>query len=266
MSFDRADQIVFKIFEITAPSEYEDREKIMSLVRQFSDRDDILDRLERFETKDLHGFVKALLKVIPLENEREFEDILNGDHEEFPWLPNAKYFKPIDTLRRSLSDVELMVDGESRKITILCYIQVITSVEAYLGDLLKEKVMGNKRAIERLLQNDKDLCKEKISLHKAYVCANYPQIRVEDYLSRLLYHNFEKIIKIYELSLDVDIGFPSEDCKVHLLKATDIRHDLVHRNGFGINGEKIRVSALEVKALIENIELWVDKIEAAVRT
>lgn len=265
MGLNRADKIAHRIFELTAPSEFENRKGIRSLLRQLSDREDILDRLERFEKEDLHSFVKALLRVIPLKSEREFEDILNGEHVDFPWLPKAKYFKPIDAIRKSFSDVESMINGEaSNQLIRLCYIQVITVVEAYLGDILKEKVLGNEPAIEQLLLHEKELSKEKISLHKALKNPNYPKVRVEDYLSSLLYHNFEKVIKIYKLSLSVDISFPSNECKEYLLKATDIRHDLVHRNGFNKNGHKIRVVSSDVNLLIENIEMWVEKIESAI--
>lgn len=263
MSLQRADKIIHRIFELTASGEYEDRENIMSLVRQFSDREDILDRLDRFEKDDLYEFIKSLLKVIPLSSEREFEDILNGDHVDFPWLPKAKYFKPIDALRKSLLDVKSLVAGDSsNQIIRLCYIQVITTTEAFLGDSLKEKVLTNKSSIERLLQNEKELCKEKISLHKAYVNSNYPRSRVEEYLASLLYHNFEKVINIYKIALCVDISFPSVDCKNVLLKARDIRHDLIHRNGFDKNGKKIRVATSDLDVLVNNIEIWVGKIES----
>jgi hypothetical protein len=237
----------------------------MRLVRQFSDREDILDRLERFDIEDLHDFVKELIKVIPLRDENEFEDILNGEHPTFPWLPKAKYFKPIDAIRKSLVDVKLMAhEGASSQLVRLCYIQVITALEAYLGDLLKENALSSQSAIRNLLKNAKGLREEKMTLHDAFVSPNYPKDKAEEYLSKIIYHNFEKIIKLYDLSLGANIWFPTDECKEVLLKAKDIRHDLVHRNGFSKSGEKIRISASDVILLTENVEAWIDKIESEV--
>ncbi len=175
---------------------------------------------------------------------------------------NSSNFAPINGVAESISEVRETLNKNPSKIVVkLCYIQLITALEAYLGDTLKSLVLQNDSRISNLIQRDSELSREKISLHKAFVNPGYPKKRVREYLSGLLYHNLKKVIKIYSIALGVDIRYPCEDCGHSLLKAVELRHDLIHRNGFTVAGEKIAISIGDIEALALHVDTWVSHIE-----
>ena len=124
--------------------------------------------------------------------------------------------------------------------------------------------MTNNEAIEKLLQNDKELSKEKISLHKVFVNPSYVNYAVKEYLNSILYHNLTKVIKLYQISLGCDIEFPSIEMKNTLLSAITIRHDCVHRNGYTISGEMVRLTKESTIFTLSTVIEYVEYVEGII--
>lgn len=265
MSICQADSLAEKLFTLTAPGEVEVRTQIRAVLREISETPKLIERLERMDPQELLSFLSVLRTALPLKSIEELENILSGNHEHFPWKPKANHFKPIEILNNSIKEVKEIIQTPTNKtLRKLCFIQLVAALEAYLGDLLKNTVLSSPKRIENLLHRDKELSKATISLHEAYTDPKLPEAEAKKYLSRQLYHNFPKVIALYQISLEVDIR-PQESCYMKaLIQAVTKRHDLVHRNGFNTKGDMVIVDFDDIKDLIQLIEDWVEHIETQI--
>lgn len=262
MDISRADRLSQAIFQKTAPSDFEKRKVIMSLLRELSAYPHYLDRLERMSSSDLMSLIEELYRKLPLQSIDEIQEILDGDHEDFIWKPKSNHYHPQESALQSIREVRSAIQEYPSKImTKLCYIQLVTILEAYLGDRLKMLILQNNKRIANLLQHEKELKKEKIHLHTILLDPEYPVKRANEYLSNTTYHNLPKTIGLYRIALGADISFPSATCRETLLKSVKKRHDLVHRNGFAATGYKLTITTHEIECLAENVELWITHIE-----
>src|SRR5690606_13713790 len=192
----------------------------------------------------------------------EIQEILDGDNEDFIWKPKSNHYHPQESVLQSIRMVRsAILEYPSKIMTKLCYIQLLTSLETFLGDRRKMLTVQYTKRIENLLQYEKELKKEKIHLHTILLDPDYPVKRANEYLSNTIYHNLPKTIELYKIALGADISFPSATCRETLLNSVKKRHDLVHRNGFTATGYKLTITTPEIEYLAENVELWITHIE-----
>ncbi len=141
----------------------------------------------------------------------------------------------------------------------------VTALEAYLGDTLLKEVMADTGAMQRLIDQDDDLAKEKFTLAEISKEAGLVERKVREHLRSILYHNLAKVDVLYNIALGVRILTLAGD-KKSLFKAVLLRHDCVHRNGFDKDGNELKVFT---KAFVQNtadlIKAFVEDIEKAVR-
>lgn len=141
----------------------------------------------------------------------------------------------------------------------------VTALEAYLGDTLMKEVMADTSAMQRLIDQDDDLAKEKFTLAEISKEAGLVERKVREHLRSILYHNLAKVDVLYNIALEVRILTLASD-KKSLFKAVLLRHDCVHRNGFDKDGNELKVFT---KAFVQNtadlIKTFVEDIEKAVR-
>ncbi|MCH4561060.1 hypothetical protein [Mesorhizobium jarvisii] len=143
----------------------------------------------------------------------------------------------------------------------MIFSQQITALEAYLGDTLLNEVMRDKEAMQRLIDKDEDLAKEKFTLSEASKDPGLVERKVRTHLREVIYHNLKKVDVLYNIALGVRILDLAAD-KASLFKAVLLRHDCVHRNGFDKEGNEIDVftkafvqdTADLIKALVEGIQ------------
>lgn len=141
----------------------------------------------------------------------------------------------------------------------------VTALEAYLGDTLMKEVMGDTNAMQRLIDQDGDLAKEKFTLAEISKEPGLVKRKVQEHLRSILYHNLAKVDVLYNIALGVGILALASD-KKSLFKAVLLRHDCVHRNGFDKDGNELKVFT---KAFVQNnadlIKAFVEDIQKAVR-
>ena len=143
----------------------------------------------------------------------------------------------------------------------MVFSQQITALEAYLGDTLLNEVMGDKKAMQRLIDNDDDLAKEKYTLSEVSKDPGLIDSKVRAHLREVLYHNLAKVDVLYKIALGIRILNLISD-REHLFKAVLLRHDCVHRNGFDKDGNEVNVftkafvqdTADMIKAFVEGIQ------------
>jgi len=147
----------------------------------------------------------------------------------------------------------------------MIFSQQITALEAYLGDTLLNEVMGDKAAMQRLIDMDADLAKEKFTLSEVSKDPSLVERKVRTHLREVMYHNLKKVDVLYNIALGIRILDLTTD-KASLFRAVLLRHDCVHRNGFDKEGNEIDVFT---KAFVQDtadlIKAFVEGIEKAVR-
>lgn len=136
----------------------------------------------------------------------------------------------------------------------LYFSYIITLMEKYLADVFIYEISQHREHLIRLAQHHKF---QSESLKIPYLLHN----RVEDYMinsiKNLVWHRLNDVETLYKLVLNISFN------KSHaLLNQIIIRHDIVHRNGFSLSGEKRIISQHDVENclnLIHNFLLDVDK-------
>lgn len=147
----------------------------------------------------------------------------------------------------------------------MVFSQQVTALEAYLGDTLIKKVMADRSAMQRLIEQDDDLAKEKFTLAEISKEPGLVERKIREHLRSILYHNLKKVSVLYNIALGFRILPPASN-KEKLFNAVRLRHDCVHRNGFDKDGNKHEVFT---KTFVQNtadlIKAFVEEIEKAVQ-
>lgn len=151
----------------------------------------------------------------------------------------------------------------SEVINRMVYASVIGAMEAFLSDLLIHSVLSQEVTLKRLIQNDNELKKSTVSLDEVLSTPNVVTHRVRQYLTGLIYHNLAKISKLYKFAFEIEI-FPDGELKDRLMKAVQIRHDLVHRNGKDKIGTTIELPTAVVTSTLEDIHRFARHIDKSV--
>jgi hypothetical protein len=146
----------------------------------------------------------------------------------------------------------------------LVFSHQVTGLEAYLGDTLKNEVIRDRLAMQRLIDNDADLKAQKFTLAEI---AKDPQLidrMVREHLRGIMYHNLPKVDVLYRIALEFRILNLAAD-KETLFAAVRLRHDCVHRNGSDKDGNEIKVfTKAYVQGTADSIRDLVQCVEQAV--
>jgi hypothetical protein len=141
----------------------------------------------------------------------------------------------------------------------------VTALEAYLGDTLMNAVAADADAMQRLIEQDDDLTKEKFTLAEISKDPGLVERKVREHLRSILYHNLAKVDVLYNIALGIRILNLATD-KASLFKAVMLRHDCVRRNGFDKDGNELTVfTKAFVQDMADLIKDFVDSIENAVQ-
>jgi hypothetical protein len=122
-------------------------------------------------------------------------------------------------------------------------------------------VASDADAMQRLIDGDDDLSKQKFTLAEIRKEPGLVERKVREHLRTILYHNLAKVDALYGIALGIRI-LSLTDKKPDLFRAVMLRHDCVHRNGFDKEGlerstftrEFVRETADMIRSLVESIE------------
>ncbi|MBO0397407.1 hypothetical protein J1F21_03665 [Aeromonas veronii] len=140
----------------------------------------------------------------------------------------------------------------------MSYAYAVTLLESFLGDSLKSLISQD----EQFLKNA--LCKLKILKNVKITELAETDLDVRSLVlksvSEVLYHNIPNVVGMYEqvlgTKLDIDIS--------KIIKVTKLRHDIVHRNGKTIDGNKISLKAEDFTQAIDDIKEFSNILQAAI--
>jgi hypothetical protein len=163
-----------------------------------------------------------------------------------------------DLLAQSGSD-----DG-GHLVNRLVFSHQVTALEAYLGDTLKNEVFRDLNALQRLVDQDDDLKKEKFTLAEISKDPRLIEKKVREHLRGIMYHNLARVDVLYRIALGVKILDLATD-KKSLFAAVMLRHDCVHRNGADKDGHPPEVfTKTFVQQTADSIRDFVRSVEHAV--
>lgn len=153
-------------------------------------------------------------------------------------------------------------ESGSHLINRMVFAQQVSALEAYLGDTLMRIVETERDAVQRLIEKDKDLLSEKVTLAEIAKNPNLVRDRVMSYLRGVLYHNLTRVDFLYRTAFDVGI-LGTKDENAHLLQAIKLRHDCVHRNGMDQEGRRLSVfTPVYVQQTADRMKALVDRVQA----
>ncbi|SCA55947.1 conserved hypothetical protein [Candidatus Terasakiella magnetica] len=143
----------------------------------------------------------------------------------------------------------------------MVFVQAFSALEAYLSDTLISSVLNDRVALARVLQRDKELLKQKFTLHEIYSEPKLIEQKVKAYLLDISYHNLGKVSHLYKNAFGISIKLEPENWE-RLHKAVSNRHDCVHRNGYTSDGEKPSIYSQEyIEEIMGLISQLVEKVE-----
>lgn len=138
----------------------------------------------------------------------------------------------------------------------------VTLMESCLQEMLKSVTMQYEVFRRNAIINIEEIKSMKIS---APVLLDKDPVDILDaailgHLSRLLYHNMDKVKKVYPQILGEDFPIISESLNKVIPDLMNLRHDIVHRNGKNIDGEEIIISTEMVESGIRDIRNFVEGV------
>ena len=80
------------------------------------------------------------------------------------------------------------------------------------------------------------------------------------FLTRTTYHQIDKVIKIYQHVVGKEISFRHGNVKDQISNLMELRHDIVHRNGKDVDGNKIDLTESNVKSYINDIRMFIEDV------
>lgn len=139
----------------------------------------------------------------------------------------------------------------------LLFVNVITALETFLSDAFISKVMGNREYFKVFVKSNPEFQKQKLSLSDVLEAVEAIESTVKTHLLKVVWHNLDRISKMYRTTLGVKFPDNLGDIYRAILK----RHDIVHRNGKNKDGEEILIEKGDVSLLIEKVEQLAQAID-----
>ena len=169
-----------------------------------------------------------------------------------PSLPSPAIPYVFDITPEKITDVLNEIDNLSSQTKEYLYRQLyagaITSMEAFLSSQLMKAVLSSDTVKRKFVEKYLPYRKEQISFASIYEQMDAIDSTIQETLRGLMYHNLAKIKPIYKEVLDVDLGDIRE-----IMKAVQIRHDIVHRSGKDKDGNLHNVRKEEVIDLVQRV-------------
>ena len=137
----------------------------------------------------------------------------------------------------------------------LLYANIITILETYLYRVFTTLLENNFELLKKLTNSSK-FKTQKVTLKMAL---SDIKKHILEMIKGLNYHNLADIDLIYKDVLEIKIKYNDE-----ILKAIEIRHDIIHRNGYKKDGDKVFILNEDIIKSIETFENLIKEIDKEV--
>lgn len=199
-----------------------------------------------------YGYVEYYNTMLEaMEEAYELESDLN-------WYKNEAYQNIFSNFLKEIAELKALhstpiLDEHLESFYKMVYVHSVTILESYLSDTVKSLIITNDEYLENAISNVNELKKAKFSISDIKSENNGALGFSLKILSKMLYHNISKIVRIVAAIVDkkIEVNF------VEVEKIIKIRHDLVHRNGKDEDGNLILINEKDVLTAIDSIRRFV---------
>lgn len=137
----------------------------------------------------------------------------------------------------------------------------VTLMETCLADMLKHAVISVPEFMGNALNKISDFQSVKINLLDIYRNPDFITGFVMKVLTEFLYHKIPQVLTIYRFTLGNDYPEFIKEKTGELVKIADIRHDIVHRNGYDKEGNVHTFNAQMVNKALQDISDFVQGMQ-----
>jgi hypothetical protein len=190
------------------------------------------------------------------------------DEDDFyrdDWVPDDLE-GPYMELMAALSQIEMSAKEKRSLIDRplihrLLYLNIIISLETYLGDSFSAVVFKQRPWLERFVNHSSHLREQKISLADIFVRAKTVEKDVRDFVGSISWHDLSNVAKIYKQAFGIKMPEIPELIQAGIRD----RHDIVHRNGKSREGQERSWDEGQIKALKQVVQYFATEVEDLLR-
>lgn len=135
------------------------------------------------------------------------------------------------------------------------YAGTIASMEAFLSSTLMREVLSSDDKKRKFVENYLPYRDELIPYSSIFAKMDEVENTIRQTLRDLMFHNLGKIKPIYKAVLDIDLGDIRD-----IMKAVQIRHDIVHRSGKDTEGKLHNITKDDVIKLVEGVSSLMSRV------
>jgi hypothetical protein len=222
-----------------------------------------------FPCATLDGLGRAFLEIVP-DDARcvlDVTDLVDGGWTDaFDDL--IEYSRPFTTLYETFDGAigeirNLMIlSPDNQSLIRLLYANVISSMEAYLGDTLKKNVLTREPLLRRFVESHKHFAQSKITMADLFKEHSRIRTTVSELLAETIFHDISKTRSLYGSVFAA--AFPEHTLEA-LHRAVVMRHHIVHRNGRDHAGEPVTLTLSDLEGLIEVVTVTIRSLDAQIK-
>jgi len=189
-----------------------------------------------------------------------------GDYDDYLLDTIAPPSEHITRFGTSIVNIRKLIktsvdQAEEQFFLRMLFASVITALETYLSDIFVSSITGNPEALRKFVESHprfKDDGFKMCDIFRKYECLERQTKSM--LLGELVWHRLISISKMFKDTFDVD--FPDPEDMSELLRAIDIRHDLVHRSGRTKDGAEHTITPDKIEKLIADTDKLVSLVDA----
>ena len=142
----------------------------------------------------------------------------------------------------------------------MLFASVITALETYLSDRFVSSISNNPEALRKFVETFPRFKKEDIKLSDIFKKSDGLEREVKTMLlTEMVWHRLIIVGKMFTGTFGVDFREPHDQAE--LLRAIEVRHDLVHRSGKTKDGVEHVITPEQIEKLIveaDHLVSWID--------
>ena len=135
----------------------------------------------------------------------------------------------------------------------LCFSNVISLMEKYLYDLFIHEISSNREAIVRLGTQNKFRTE---SLKIPYLLHHTVEEYLINAMKNMVWHRLNDIDVLFKNVIGIKINISTT-----LLENLNIRHHIIHRNGYDLEGNKVLIEDQDLQSCIALVDSFVFDID-----
>jgi len=142
----------------------------------------------------------------------------------------------------------------------MLYASVITALETYLSDRFVSSITNNPEKLRKFVETFPRFKKESIKVSDTFKKSGTLEREVKlILLGEILWHRLIVVANMFYATFGVD--FPDPKALAELLRAVEVRHDLVHRSGKNKDGAEHTITPEDIEKVVvesETLVKWID--------